>query len=180
MFKILVLLAVSLPFVFSQSVSSQSGTIKAGGQPIPGASVRATQAERSLVTLTDENGAFRLDGLTPGAWVVEADMFGFDHLRREVQVTATPGSLDLTLQLSTRAAVPAAARPASQNGPAPPELTATQPDAVAEFVPQVSADNSNESFLVNGTVSEALRTNQADFAGFGPGGFGFPGGGDPG
>ena len=182
MFKILVLLAVSLPLVFAQS-----GTVKAGSQPIPGASVRATQGERSLVTLTDDNGVFRFDGMTPGAWVIEADMFGFDHLRREVQVASTPTNLDLTLQLSARAAVPTqapappCARPAAQNNQsanAAPNFPA-QPDAGA-FTPQVSADSSNESFVVNGTVSDALRTNQADFAGFNPGGFGqnggFPGG----
>jgi len=178
-FKILVLLAVSLPLVFGQSVSAQTGTVKAGGQPIPGASVRATQGERSLVTLTDENGAFRFDGMTPGAWVVEADMFGFEHLRRDVQITSTPPNLDLTLQLSTRAAAPAPPRAGPQNAletSAAPGFPAPQPDAVAEFSPQVSPDSSNESFLVNGTVSEALRTNQGDFAGAGPGGFGFPGG----
>src|SRR6185369_17418077 len=103
-FKILVLLAVSLPVVFAQS-----GTVKAGSQPIPGATVRATQGERSLVTLTDDNGAFRFNGMTPGAWVVEADMFGFDHVRREVQVASTPTSLDLALQLAARAVVPPAA-----------------------------------------------------------------------
>ncbi len=178
MFKILVVLAVSLPFVFAQS-----GTVKAGSQPIPGATVRATQGERSLVTLTDDSGAFRFDGMTPGAWVVEADMFGFDHLRREVQVASTPTNFDLTLQLSARAVVPAAppVRPAAQNNQqtnAAPNFPA-QPEAAAEFTPQVSADSSNESFLVNGTVSDALRTNQADFAGFNPGGFG-PGGGFPG
>jgi len=174
-FKILVLLAVSLPFVFAQS-----GTIKAGGQPIPGATVRATQGERSLVTLTDDNGVFRLDGMTPGDWVVEADMFGFEHLRRDVQIAATPTNLDLTLQLSARAAVPAPPRPAAQ---ATSNFPQAQPDAAtatAEFAPQISADSSNESFVVNGTVSDALRTNQGDFAGFNPGGFGqnggFPGG----
>ena len=177
MLKILVFLAVSLPFAFGQS-----GTVKAGGQPIPGVAVRATQGERSLVTLTDENGVFRFDGMTPGAWVVEADMFGFDHLRRELQVTSTPSNLDFTLQLSVRAAAPAAARPAArdvQAGNAAADFPAPQPDAptaAAEFVPQASADSSNESFLVNGTVSEALRTNQGDFAGAGPGGLGFPGG----
>ena len=115
MFKILVLLAASLPFVFAQSISPQSGTVKAGGQPIPGASIRATQGERSLVTLTDEKGAFRLDGMAPGAWVVEADMFGFEHLRRDVHVSTTPANLDLTLQLSTRAAAPTPARLAAQH-----------------------------------------------------------------
>ena len=178
MLKILVLLAVSLPFVFAQS-----GTIKAGSQPIPGATVRATQGERSLVTLTDDNGAFHFDGMAPGAWVIEADMFGFDHLRREVQVASTPTNLDLTLQLSARATVPAPppSRPAAQDVQASTNLQPPQADATAEFTPpQVSADSSNESFLVNGTVSDALRTNQGDFAGFNPGGFGqnggFPGG----
>ena len=191
MFKILVLLAVSLPLVVVQVVaqsetaqppaapaaSVQAGTLKAGGQPIPGATVRATQGERSLVTLTDDNGAFRFSGMTPGAWVVEADMFGFDHLRREVQVAATPVNLDLTLQLSARATVPAA-RPAAQQAAqqeanAIRDFPAAPADAAAE---QVSADSSNQSFVVNGTVSDALRTNQGDFNGLNAGGgFGFPG-----
>jgi hypothetical protein len=169
-FKILVLLAVSLPVVFAQS-----GTVKAGSQPIPGVSVRATQGERSLVTLTDDNGVFRFDGMTPGAWVIEADMFGFDHQRREVQVEATPTNLDLALQLSARAAVPtqapAPAQAARPNNPAP--NFPAQPEPAAEFAPQVSADSSNESLLVNGTVSDALRTNQGDFAGLNPNGGGF-------
>ena len=125
MFKILVLLAVSLPFVFEPSAFAQSGTVKAGSQPIPGATVRATQGERSLVTLTDDNGAFRFDGMTPGAWVIEADMFGFDHLRREVQVASTPTNLDLTLQLSARAVVPAA--------PSRPAQNVQQADAAPNF-----------------------------------------------
>src|SRR5581483_4670565 len=159
---------------------AQSGTVKSAGQPIPGATVRATQGERSLVTLTDDNGAFRFQGMTPGAWVIEADMFGFDPLRREVQIASTPTNLDLTLQLSARVA--ASAPPGSQpESAAPPDFPPqpAEPTAIAEFAPQVSADSSNESFLVNGTVSQALRTNQADFEGFGPGGFGpggFPGG----
>src|SRR5689334_11941618 len=172
------LLAVSLPFSLAQTGTVSSGTVKANGQAIPGATVRATQGERSLVTLSDENGAFRFDGLTPGAWVVEADMFGFEHLRRDVQVGATPSSLELNLQLATRASISTpAVRSTSPNTPAPESEPA--PTAVAEFAPQVSADSSNESFVVNGSVSEAVRTNQQDFAGFGPGGFGpggFPGG----
>ena len=193
MFKILVLLAVSLPLVFGQADLAQSaaapvasvqqaGTLKAGAQPIPGATVRATQGDRSLVTLTDENGVFRFTGMIPGAWTFEADMFGFEHLSREVQVGATPANLDLTLQLSARAAAPAPppARPAQRQNDVSQNTPAPQPaDAIAEFAPQVSADSSNESFVVNGTVSDALRTNNADFAGLNPGG-GFGPGGFPG
>ena len=135
MFKILVLLAVSLPFVFAQS-----GTVKAGGQPIPGATVRATQGQRSLVTLTDANGAFRFNGMTPGAWVVEADMFGFDHLRREVQVTATPDqsrshSPVVCPRSNARASRAAGAQRRSETSAAPnfPEAQPDAATAVAEF-----------------------------------------------
>ena len=51
------------------------------------------------MTLTDETGAFHFDGLTPGQWTVEVDMFGFDHVRKEVQI---PGKIDFTLQLRDR------------------------------------------------------------------------------
>jgi hypothetical protein len=71
---------------------AQSGTVKSDGQPIPGAVVRATQGERVLTTLTDANGAFAIDKMTPGTWTVEASMFGFDTVRKEVQIGAQTGA----------------------------------------------------------------------------------------
>ena len=41
--------------------------------------------------------------MTPGAWNVEVDMFGFDRARKEVQIASTPTKIDLTLQLRDRA-----------------------------------------------------------------------------
>jgi hypothetical protein len=40
--------------------------------------------------------------MTPGTWNVDVDMFGFDRLRKEVQIAATPTKIDLTLQLRDR------------------------------------------------------------------------------
>src|SRR5437016_433517 len=112
------LLAAGLPLVWAQS-----GTITANGQPVPGATVRATQGERALVTLTGENGAFRFTGMTPGAWVVETDMFGFEAQRREIQIAAdNPTKIDFSLQLGARAVAPpqltsrAGAAPANGRG----------------------------------------------------------------
>jgi hypothetical protein len=182
---------------------AQSGTVKADGQPIPGATVRATQGERSLVTLADENGAFQLTGITPGAWVVEADMFGFAHLRRDVLMGASPTRIDLVLQLQDRGQRPQAAlaqntsgqNTVAQNSAA--QNSATQAAEEAGFAPAAepagnfNVDNSNESFLVNGTVSQGVQTTRGDFVpdfgpggfppgGFGPGGLGGPQGpGDP-
>ena len=77
----------------------QSGTVKSDGQPIPGATVRATQGDRVLITSTDANGTFTLDKMTPGAWTVDVNMFGFEASRREVQIGASPTKIDFTLDL---------------------------------------------------------------------------------
>ncbi len=81
---------------------AQSGVVKAEGLPIPGATIKATQGERVLLTVTDESGAFHIDKMSAGTWIVEADMFGFDHLRKEVQIGPTPAKIDLTMQLRDR------------------------------------------------------------------------------
>src|SRR5438045_4330960 len=72
-FKIFAFLSFSLAIAWGQS-----GTVKSEGQPIPGATVRATQGDRALITVTDANGTFTLDKMTPGTWTVDVDMFGFE------------------------------------------------------------------------------------------------------
>jgi hypothetical protein len=161
--------------------------VKSEGQAIPGATVKATQGERLLLTVTDDNGAFQFDGMTPGAWIVEVDQFGFEHVRKEVQVAATPTKFDFTLQLRDRS------RQANRGGQANPEsgletgLSATGAEPPAQ-IPQVGVEASNESLLVNGSVSQGLQTQASDMrpddlraGGFGPGGPGGQGGlGGPG
>jgi hypothetical protein len=85
-------------------VLAQSGTVKSEGQPLPGATVRATQADRTLTTLTDAKGDFKLADITPGAWTIDVAMFGFAPQKREVQITASPTKIDFTLQIGTFAA----------------------------------------------------------------------------
>ena len=85
-------------------VLAQSGTVKSGGQPLPGATIRATQGDRALTTLTDAAGDFKLANMTPGAWTIDVAMFGFAPQKREVQIAATPTKIDFTLQIGTFAA----------------------------------------------------------------------------
>jgi len=157
----------------------QNGQVKSEGQSIPGAAVKATQGDRILLTVTDDSGAFHFDGMTPGAWIVEVDLFGFDHARKEVQI---PSKIDFTLQLRDRIRQ-------AQRGQQPAEDTGTdtQPMSAANSeppaIPQVGAEASNESLLVNGSVSPGLQTTAADMrpddmrlGQFGPGFQGGPGG----
>ena len=81
---------------------AQSGTVKSEGQPLPGATVRATQGDRVLTTLTDAVGEFKFDNkMTPGTWTLDVTMFGFVPLHREVQIGANPARIDLNLQIGT-------------------------------------------------------------------------------
>jgi hypothetical protein len=171
-------ISISGLLLLAPETRAQSGTVKSDGLPIPGASVSATQGERVLRTLTDENGAFQFTGMSPGIWVVEAQMFGFAPLRREVQVGDALTRIDLTLQLPARSApgAPALLRPQQQPQGAPQVQDIGEVNDAAFGPPpdfsQFSADSSNESFLVNGTVSRGLDTTQGDFRPDFPGGFG--------
>ncbi len=94
MFKILAILSVSIPLALAQS-----GTVQSGSQPIPRVTVRATLGERAISTISDDNGAFQFQGMTPGTWTVEADMFGFDHFKRDFPITDTPSKIDVAMTL---------------------------------------------------------------------------------
>jgi trimeric autotransporter adhesin len=168
MFKILAVLGVSLPLAMAQS-----GTVVSGGQSIPGVIIRATMGERALTTATDERGAFQFTGMLPGTWSVEADMFGFEPLKRDVVIGTDPVKIDLTLQLLTRVQVaPRGPGGGGRGG------TQNQQELIAEVPPEIppqapGGDASNSAFTIAGTVSTGLETNNQDFN-RGPGGFGGP------
>ena len=172
--------------VYSSACLAQTGVVKSEGQVIQGATVKATQGDRILMTLTDDSGTFHFDRMTPGSWIVEVDMFGFEHARKEVQIGANATKVDFTLQLRERI------RPGARNQEAAVEAegATTLPSAAAAAppeIPQVPVDGSNESFLVNGSLSQGLQTQagdlRQDFGGLGglggPGGLNAPSGGNP-
>jgi len=169
--------------------------VKFGGQPIPGATVIASQGERRTLTTTDETGRYEFLDLASGAYWLEVRMFGFQPARRQVQ-TGAPGSsaLEWNLELLPKPAVQAT-QPGSRNAASArldafrnvAEDQSEPPDATAGPPVQNSADGSNEAFLVNGTVSNTLQNGQNDFGLRGPfmempGAFGGPPGlnGQPG
>ncbi len=183
---------------------SQTGQVRSGGVPIPGATISATHGTTSLTTSTDESGHYRLDNLTAGRWMFEVRMPGFQTASREIEVAA--GGLIETwmLELAPR---PAARPPQARGGqgfqrlavspgedPVESVLAAAAP--APDFTPPPQAGNANEAFLLNGSLSAGLPSGlergaiegrefemrRGEFGGFGPGfgpgaGFGGPGAG---
>ncbi len=171
--KQLVLRLSILLAVLSAALSAQTGVVKFAGQPVPGATVVALQGDRRILTTTDETGHYEFAALAPGAYTIEVQMFGFQTSRRQVQIGATSQPVDWTLDLQARASQQAQRpQPGQQAGFRAAPDQGDQPDPTVGQLPQqdnmARPDNSNEAFLVNGTISTGLQSGQDDFGLRGP------------
>src|SRR6202167_3843909 len=101
---------------------TQSGSVFAGGQPIPGATVVAICGDDKITTVTDDAGRFEMGGLPSTPCRFSVAMFGFDAPAREATVSTTPLTCDLKLQ-------PRAGLPADPNAPAVSSTAATPEQA---------------------------------------------------
>ncbi|MGI8743314.1 MAG: TonB-dependent receptor domain-containing protein [Bryobacteraceae bacterium] len=157
---------------FTFALRAQTGVVQSGGQPIPGATVTATQGGRKITTTTDDNGRYEITGLAPGAYTVDISIFGFKASQRQFDQSASSASAEWTLELQPRVA--AGPRPALLPGARPGAVTGAQPNQIDAQIdaamqnptpaqpPATGSDSGNESFLVSGSLSQGLQTNQND------------------
>ncbi|MGA2598573.1 MAG: TonB-dependent receptor [Bryobacteraceae bacterium] len=173
-------LAAALLCAGSIFAQAPTGIVKSNGIPIPGATVTATQGDKKASTTTDENGRYEFPDLAPGNYTLEVRMFGFRVERKEV---TTPGLQELSLQIMQRPDPTAMRARGGQANQAQTEISNEIAAAtVAAPPPDTPADSANESFLVNGSISQGLQNGREDAVlPFGQG-FGqqFPGGQQPG
>lgn len=163
-------LGVSL---FAQGSLTYTGTVSFGSQPLPGATVIATQGERRAVTTTDESGGYEFTGLAPGTYTVEVQMFGFQPASKQIQIGSGAQPTTWSLELQPRPREFAQRAQQQQGGfRATTGTTENELDQLAAAVPQdiapPSSANANEAFLVNGSLSNGLQTGQDDFGLRGP------------
>ncbi len=95
--------------------------VKFGGLPVPGATVIATQAEKRLTAITDQQGAYFFPDLPDGVWTVRVEMLCFVPLEREVAVSAQAPAGEWELKLL----------PVEQMGAVAPAPAATAAQALA-------------------------------------------------
>jgi hypothetical protein len=106
--------------------SEYHGHVKAGGLPLPGATVTAIQGETKVVTTTDDQGAFQFPDLADGIWAIEVQMLGFAKITHEVGVARVAPSPEWEMKILspealvaslTGASVPAAPANGHNAGP---------------------------------------------------------------
>jgi len=108
------------------SAETQSGIVRSGGQPIPGAAVTAICGTDKITTVTDDAGQFELGGLpsTPCKYTIA--MFGFEPAQRDLTASANAATFDLTLQTHATLAVEPAAPTTQAAAPPPAQADAQQ------------------------------------------------------
>lgn len=146
---------------------AQSGFVKSEGQPIPGATVTASQGGQERSTVTDADGHYTFPPLAPGNWTVSVQMFGFEPLQKTVDYAREKGPVSFELKLQEPAMVQRlrqfAARASGGGQTTGFSLDTLDPEAQTQNengqvpnTPSASAqnnENSNEAFLISGSLS---------------------------
>jgi hypothetical protein len=148
--------------------SEYRGQVTSGGFPVPGATVTATQGTKKVSVVSDQGGVYSFDDLADGPWKIEIEMQCFAKLDAEVTVAQnmTPGKWELHLlpldQLMAQSKLTQAppTLPPTATAPADgkkPEGAAASPTEIPK-APDEQSEQSNDGFLVNGSVNNAATS----------------------
>jgi hypothetical protein len=133
--------------VFGLAAAEHHGQVKFGGLPVPGATVTATQGDKKLVALSDQQGAYSFADLAEGIWTMQVEMLCFTPIKQEVGVAANAPSPEWELKLLPFDEIKALAPPP----PAPTPSTA--PGATASAPATDVAGQAASSQAANGQPS---------------------------
>ncbi len=169
----LTLWLAAFPLVTSVlAASERHGQVKFGGLPIPGVTVTASQGDKKLVTITDQQGMYSFPDLPDGVWTVEVEMLCFVPVKQDVTVGADAVIPDLELKLLPMDEIKAAAGPqptpsvsVAINKPADaPAAEAAKPVKPKKGQPPPAANTPGgfQRADVNASKSDAARQSNAN------------------
>jgi len=158
--------------ISSVAVASEyHGLVTFGGQPVPGATVTATQAGKAFTAVSDQGGLYTFADLPDGPWAIRVEMQGFSTVTTEVTIAPhTPSAhWELTLlpldQMLAQSKLPQAQPTPLPNlstaGPVEAQKTSPKPSAGANApdIPKPPEDErSSDGFLVNGSSNNAATS----------------------
>jgi cell division septation protein DedD len=102
---LLVVLALSIFVARALAGSEHHGQVTFNGLPVPGATVTATQGEKKLVAITDQQGMYSFASLDDGAWKFEVEMLGFATQTQDITIAADTPSTVWELKILTLAQI---------------------------------------------------------------------------
>ena len=79
--------------------SEYRGQVTFGRQPVPGATVTATQGSKQFATTTDQQGLYLFSDLADGKWTIEVQMTGFSTIKQDVVIAPNAPAAKWELKL---------------------------------------------------------------------------------
>ncbi len=157
--------ALACVFLATAAVAAEHrGRVFFSGFPVPGATVTATQGTRTFNTVSDAQGVYDFPDLPDGTWKIEVSMTGFASTSLNVAVapslpTATWELKMLPLeQMMAQTKVIKAGPIVAANSPAAPKPDAPKSAEAEAPRPPEEPAQSNDGFLVNGSVNNAATS----------------------
>jgi hypothetical protein len=177
--------------------SAYHGQVTFSGLPLPGSTVTvtATQGDKKVVAISDEQGMFGFADLADGKWSLTIEMTGFAPLKQEITVApdAAAGAFEMKVmtldqiraedkpvhfdpaQLANPAVVAVVAAPSAATVAAAKTKSAaagakTQAAAAAPEAPpppDATSAQANDGTLINGSVNNAATSQYSMNAAFG-------------
>jgi trimeric autotransporter adhesin len=163
------LLALVVFCLCSLTAAEHKGQVKFGGLPVPGATVTATQGDRTLVAIADKDGNYSFADLPDGVWNFQVEMLGFAPIKQEVTISAGEGAPEWDLKMLSFDEIKASAAPpppparisVSQPQPETPQTTAAaSQNAVAQnTAPQSTSQKSSKNKKAAAAAAPANSQN---------------------
>jgi len=125
---------------------------------VPGAMVTASQGDKKLTTVTDEQGTYSFPDLADGSWTVEVRMTGFSSVKQNVAIAPGAPVAKWELKLLPADQVKLEGTE-TKPPPATPVLQAPPADKPAETAPeQDPSQDASDGLLINGSVNNGAAS----------------------
>ena len=147
------------------------GQVVFGGQPVPGASVIATQGGKKFVAISDERGFYVFADLSDGTWKIDVEMPYFAKLEQSVTVNPGAPAIQWELKMLSLDEMMAQTKVVRAMPPPPPVVVAALPPVAGKSEatktggsvetpkpPDENTQASNDGFLVNGSANNAATS----------------------
>src|SRR5215469_5136354 len=179
--KLLLVLLVLWLGALPLFASELHGQVLFNGLPVPGVTVTAVRDAKSLVTITDQRGAYSFADLEDGSWKISVSMLGFATQQQEVVVGPNAAGSQWELKLLPldeikaqiqQAPVHSTIEPAGEATERSVAQQATSPRQAATRPTSPSSDDelgqsASDGFLINGSTNNGAASPFAQLAAFG-------------
>jgi hypothetical protein len=153
------------------------GQVFFGGVPVPGAIVTASQGDKTITAITDQQGLYEFADLADGQWKIEIAMSGFAPLNETVTVGPDVPQRRWDMNLLGLEQMMAQAKAATQLKARPEPSSQPQSDekqkateavaAMPPIPPDQAAEQSADGMLVSGSQNNAATSQYALSPAFG-------------